>query len=314
MDAPQPGDFTQKDIDESLTINLFEVIDLPGVPKSWEKKLDRFLVGRLMGKAAYRTLFSFVERGGLYAGNAFLGWLRGKLTEKDSRFADMTLEQFHAATGRDLTLATTDTTKQRMRVLNHRTAPNCPVAGAVRMSMSIPFAWHEVRWRPEWSPYRRFDSTGKTVESETPLDGNVIVDGGALSNFPIDLLTSDEPSVRAFMGDADPNAHETLGLLIDEKLEVPNAPPAPDLGDEDEGDGSDLKKLRTVKRVSRLMHTMMNAHDQKLIAANEHLICRLPAEGYGTMEFDMTPARREALVAAGQAAMRAHLDRRGEGF
>jgi len=38
------------------------------------------------------------------------------------------------------------------------------------------------------------------------------------------------------------------------------------------------------------------------------LVCRLPAKGYGTTEFDMTPARRDALVAAGRAAAANYFD------
>lgn len=35
-------------------------------------------------------------------------------------------------------------THDRLLVLNHRTAPDCPVVYAVRMSMSIPLVWDEV--------------------------------------------------------------------------------------------------------------------------------------------------------------------------
>ncbi len=36
-------------------------------------------------------------------------------------------------------------------------------------------------------------------------------------------------------------------------------------------------------------------------------ICHLPAKGYGTTEFDMDDARREALIQAGREAMRQYL-------
>jgi hypothetical protein len=39
-----------------------------------------------------------------------------------------------------------------------------------------------------------------------------------------------------------------------------------------------------------------------------HLVARLPAEGYGTTEFDMTDARRNALVDAARTALAVHLD------
>jgi len=38
-------------------------------------------------------------------------------------------------------------------------------------------------------------------------------------------------------------------------------------------------------------------------------VVRLPAAGYGTTQFDMTDPERDALVAAGRAAMRSFLTR-----
>jgi hypothetical protein len=40
-----------------------------------------------------------------------------------------------------------------------------------------------------------------------------------------------------------------------------------------------------------------------VIEAFEQFVCRLPAQGYGTTEFRMSDERREALIAAGRAAM-----------
>ena len=56
---------------------------------------------------------------------------------------------------------------------------------------------------------------------------------------------------------------------------------------------------------------MMSARrDRQAISTYADPVCRLPAMTYGTMEFDMTEERRDALVAAGRAAMQAHLDAR----
>ena len=123
----------------------------------------------------------------------------------------MTLAEFHAATGRELSLVAADTSGQGILVLNHRTAPRCPVVWAARMSMSIPFVWQEVEWSPDWGPYRGRD-----------LSGHMIVDGGVLSNFPIELFVSAEPHVTSLMGEK--RSKSVMGLLIDETLEVPNAP------------------------------------------------------------------------------------------
>jgi predicted acylesterase/phospholipase RssA len=182
-----------------------------------------------------------------------------------------------------------DTTDSRLLVLNRRTAPDCPVVWAVRMSMSIPLVWDEVVWKEEWGNY-----LGQ------PVAGHVVVDGGMLSNFPIELFISDEAPVTRLMGPKQDNP--VLGLLIDETLPVPvkrgilidvNIKPG---------------ELRTVQRIKRLVNTMTGAHDKMVIEEYEHLVVRLPAGGYGTTEFDMSDQRRESLVAAGRRAMKAYLD------
>ena len=182
-----------------------------------------------------------------------------------------------------------------MLVLNHRTAPDCPVAWAVRMSMSIPFVWQEVRWDAAWGSYCGADIAGHTV-----------VDGGVLSNFPIDLFETTDDRVRKLMGDTDPAGADSLGLLIDETLEVPGAPAR-----KEEGEGHQVLEkvegLRTVRRVMRLVDTMTDAHDRSAIDKYPQKVCHLPAKGYGTTEFDMDPARLDALIAAGKAAMERHL-------
>lgn len=303
MDSPKREDFSKNDIKNSLTRQIMDGIDLPFVPGSVEDWIDDKMIAQLMKNHVYRTLFSFIERGGLYAGNAFLDWFKKKLDQSGEGRSDMTFAQFHEATGKDLSLCASNTTKRELLVLNHRTAPNCSVAWGVRMSMSIPFAWQEVRCQQSWDPYRSLDGNGD-VETERSLAGDTIVDGGVLSNFPINLLTSDEPPVTAVMGPADPGENPTMGLLIDETREVPGAPAPPDEGEDEDGLVDDIKRLRTVRRVMRLVNTMTDARDNANIRAHEDQICRLPAKGYGTMEFDMTEARRDALIAGGAVAMR----------
>jgi predicted acylesterase/phospholipase RssA len=176
-----------------------------------------------------------------------------------------------------------------MLVLNHRTAPGVPVANAVRMSMSIPFVWEEVVWQPEWGQYR-----GRAK------DGHIIVDGGLLSNFPIRLIATMDDEIREIMGDTDPNGAGNLGLLIDEALPVPGAPdtaktPLP------------VTRLRTVQRISRMIDTMTAASDNDVIRRFDAEICRLPAKGYGTLEFGMTGDRLDTFLAAARSAMELHL-------
>jgi NTE family protein len=129
------------------------------------------------------------------------------------------------------------------------------------------------------------------------------VDRGVLSNFPIRLIDvepANDPEIAALMGNTDAAAAENLGLLIDETLPVAgavNTEKTPLL----------INHARTVQRLARLVDTMMGAKDNDEIRAHESEICRLPAKGYGTTEFDMPQERLDALVEAGRNAMRVHL-------
>jgi hypothetical protein len=39
------------------------------------------------------------------------------------------------------------------------------------------------------------------------------------------------------------------------------------------------------------------------------MVCRLPAKGYGILEFDLTPERMAPIIQAGEAAMDAHFEK-----
>jgi NTE family protein len=290
MDRPVLGDFTPEQLTNSVTFQVFRAVHFPFLP-NWEW-LDRKILNALLHAPHYCQLFSFVECGGLFAGTAFVSWLEEKLEAKKIP-KDITLGEFAAVAKHDLSLIASDTTGADMLVLNSRTAPDCPLKWAVRMSMSIPFVWREVVWQKEWGKYR-----GQEIA------GHVIVDGGALSNFPIRLIAvepEDDGFVREVMGEETVAAHAgNLGLLIDETKEVAGQP--------SKHTGRKFE-LHTVKRVSHLVDTLTQARDNEDIRECERRneVCRLPAMGYGTTEFNMTTARLEALVEAGRQAMIKHL-------
>jgi len=279
MDHPRAGDFTQAQKDASDTVHILQSVHLPAVA-------DRTLLNLLLDTPLYPTLFSIVECGGVFAGNAFLQWLIEKLAVKGVT-ADDTLATFQAKKNVDLSVVASDTSDMEMLVLNPRTAPNVPVAWAVRMSMSIPMIWREVVWQDVWGTYRGRKKTG-----------NTIVDGGVLSNFPIRLIDQAVPEI---MGDTDPAAALNLGLLLDEGLAVPGVNPAPP---------PLPQEIKVVQRLSRLMDTMMGAQDNDEMRQHAGEICRLPVKGCGTTEFDMPDAKLNALVEAGRAALVAHLKSR----
>lgn len=293
MGAPRP--FTDAEVKNSAIRTLLRNVNLKFIPDFLEERLDDTLAGFLAENEKGRHLFALVERGGWFAADRFVTWLQAKLDTgpwKDGQraFSQATLAQLYEATQIELAMVASDVTDSRLLVLNHRTAPALPVVWAVRMSMSIPLVWDEVIWKEDWGTYQ-----GRTMKD------HAIVDGGLLSNFPIELFISDAPEVVRLMGPKSQNP--VLGMLIDESLPVEPVPRA-------RGWLVDVNvkptELRLVQRLQRLADTATTAHDKMVIEEYEPLVLRLPAKGYGTTEFDMSDEKRAALVEAGRRAMRAY--------
>ncbi|MFN7142237.1 MAG: patatin-like phospholipase family protein [Myxococcota bacterium] len=273
-DAPS---LTEEELKATRLYAAMNAVPLP-LPARWEASLDTALLQGFLEVPGVASMFSLVELGGLHRGDAFLDWMRGCLEARGAGWGAFTFAQLFAATGVDLSVVTTDTTARRMRVLNHRTAPDVPVAWGVRMSMSIPFYWDEVVWRAAWGAYM-----GERI------DGHVFVDGGVVSNFPLQLLADpDDDEVIAWMGRVEAR-NPVLGLYLDADLPVPGQP---------------VPETRThvTCRISALLDTLMSARDNAVFDTHADRIVRLPVAGYGTTEFDMADARMDALYDAGFAA------------
>jgi predicted acylesterase/phospholipase RssA len=293
-----PAPFTPEEIRTSAIRKLLRDINIRIVPDFVEDRVEDAIVQMLAQDPSARHLFALVERGGWYSADRFVTWVKTKLDtgpwgDGERRFSHMTLAQFFDETQVHLSLVAADTTGGRLLVLNHLTAPDCPLVWAVRMSMSIPLLWDEVVWSASWGSYL-----------EEAITDHTVVDGGLLSNFPIELFISDEPHVTQLMGPKQETP--VLGLLIDESLAVTPLSDA-------QGLLVDISvkpgELRTVQRLKRLMDTATGAHDKMVMDTFSSLVVHLPAQGYGTTEFDMSDERRAALVEAGRQAMGEYLDR-----
>ena len=283
----QPRPFTPDEVANSVTREILRQIDLRLLPNFIEDRLDN-LVLRLMTQEELINMFSFVERGGWYSADAFVNWAMAKLDQTspeglERNLSEKTFAEFHQITGRELSLVAADITGQRMLVLNRRTAPQLPVVWGMRMSMSLPLLWQEVLWKREWGTYLN-----------NPMEGHRIVDGGILSNFPIELFLSNAPHVLSIMGSR--TGKSVLGLLIDESLEVAGV-------QDTVARSGGLVDLSPVARITGLIDTAAHAHDKMVIEAFEQFVCRLPAKSYRTTEFDMTDERRRLLIAAGRSAI-----------
>ena len=60
-------------------------------------------------------------------------------------------------------------------------------------------------------------------------------------------------------------------------------------------------------RLQGMAVTLLGAHDKSVMNTHAHMVCRLPANGYGILEFDLTAERMAPILKAGEAAMEAHL-------
>ena len=296
-----PAPFDAPAIHFSAIRQLLAEVKLPGPFAALDDKLDDWLAGKLAGNDVGCHVFSFVDRGGWFGADAFVTWLRRKLNQgemngKPRQFGDLTFQQFFDQTGVELTLVASDTTDSRMLLLNHRTAPDCPVVWGARMSMSVPLLWQEVIWQKEWGCYAAWDGDqGQLVPQD--IAGHAIVDGGLLSNFPIALFVSRDPDIQAVMGPA--NTQNVIGMLIDETLPVPNHTSSAVSSQA----GFNYADFETYKRLHRLMNTALSAHDNMAISVFKKHVVRLPAQGYGTTQFDMSDKDRDDLVAGGRSAM-----------
>ncbi|UJR78347.1 patatin-like phospholipase family protein [Sandaracinus amylolyticus] len=269
------------------------------VPAGIADTIARHLGAWLAHVPGLRSAYSFVEHGGVHSGDGFTGWLVRTLDHKRTGLSRVTLGELHARTGRHLTVIASDSTAARMLVLNHVTAPDVPLVSAVRMSMSIPLFFDEVIWRREWGHYLGEDVTG-----------HVVVDGGLLSNFPLRFVLPDAAAYsRAFMGDPGPEPAEALGLFIDQKLDVPGAPPSRHSASSPIF--AELGHTKVAARVLSLVETMLDGNDDTVEEAHEDAICRLPAKSYFATEFHMERERVDPLIEAGRRAMEAHLESRG---
>jgi NTE family protein len=159
-----------------------------------------------------------IKQYGWYRGDQFTRYL-SELVGRRTGNPDLTLGQLHqiAARGRarDLYVTGTNLTTQRVDVFSYETHPQLRVADAVRISMSIPLYFRAVL----------LDEQGNVVVKPTKGQKvNVLVDGGLLANYPINLfdnvkyLTGNQPpAVPATSHITNP---ETLGLRLDRAEQI----------------------------------------------------------------------------------------------
>lgn len=222
---------------------------------------------------------SILKDQGIYEGKEFLTWMRKLLADKGiQRFGDLV----HPSYARQkqfrykVQVVASDLTGRRMLLLP-RDAPklgvkpdDLDVALAVRMSMSIPFFFEPVRFRNA--------ATGRE---------HVIVDGGMLSNFPVWVFdVKGKPS------------WPTFGLML---VDPKPAQPVTERLPEPEPIRGPLGE--TIAFVKDLVATAVEGHDRTALEEADFVrTIAIPNAGVSTTDFDLGPAKQNALYSSGRKA------------
>ncbi|AII52261.1 patatin-like phospholipase family protein [Hymenobacter sp. APR13] len=157
-----------------------------------------------------------VKQYGWYRGDEFAKYL-SELVSRKTGNPDLTLGELHTLVQqqptryRDLYTTGTNLTRQCTQVFSYETHPFMRVADAVRISMSIPLYFRAVL----------LDTTGHVVRQ--PLPGQpveVLVDGGLLANYPIDLFDNPRYLTAATPASGPSTNPETLGLRLDRAEQI----------------------------------------------------------------------------------------------
>ena len=223
--------------------------------------------------------WGLVRETSMYRGDVAYDWIRSELKNLGvTSFGDLVLDEDHLIKGPHYTLVVTvaDLTAAQLvrlpwdyRRLYGLDPDEQPVAEAVRASMAIPFV------------YRPVKLTGISGATST------LVDGGVLSNFPID--TFDRP-------DGKPPRWPTFGVTVLPRLT--------------EGIGAvmpALKPLRFFEQTAlleSLLTTMLAGHDQTHL--NQPWVSAraiaVESTNVGVLDFDIPTGRLEELYDKGYEA------------
>lgn len=259
---------------------------------NFPEAINAELLRAMLKLESFREAFSLVEFGGVVAGETYLEWIQDKLDANGRGLGTATFAEFYQRTGAELTIVAADMDSGRMLVLNHRTVPDLPVAWAARMSSSVPFAFRNVKWQPEWGTY-----LGENI------DHHRIVDGGVSSNLPIVLMIADTEIMLETMG-APPDRQRVLGFLLDEAAAVPGLKELDGNSKEPEESPIDRHWNQALGSAQNLVKTLMQSQDNFLVSVFPGLVCRLPAEGFSSLQYDMSEAQIDLLAAAAAHATR----------
>jgi NTE family protein len=230
---------------------------------------------------------SFLTRNGLFRGDYVHEWVRLQLESKGVRtFGDLRIRDAKADTtlsgdrGYRLVVTATDVTRGRSLRLpwDYRKGYGLDpdkqlVADAVRMSLSIPLFF-----------------TPRELVDQRTKQRSTIVDGGVLTNFPVQIFDRDDGQLPRW---------PTFGIGV-----------IPDLPGQDSMMPNVLTRLLgPLGLLSSVATAAVVGHDQTYLEQplNAQRLVRIDTNGVGIVAFDIKHAARQRLFDSGQEAARTFL-------
>lgn len=231
-----------------------------------------FLDHEMLG--TFSEMYELFTEYGEHSGTNFHKFMQ-KLVDEKTGNPDYTFGELWEDKGIQLVVVATDLNKLKTVYFSNLTYPTMPIADAVRMSMSIPFLFHPVKFNDQ-----------------------LFVDGGLIDNYPLHVFDGDFPGdPKTSQGISEPNM-KVLGF----KLITPN----------EECDFQLYKPLKidSIKSFSyAIVETLIAANERKYIKP-EYWKRTLPIhiqKGFPATRFTLTPAEKEMLEKDGRDTVKSWL-------
>jgi NTE family protein len=224
---------------------------------------------------------------GWYKGKAFTRWA-ANLIEMKTGNSESTFRELHERKFKDLYVTGTSLNNQKVIVFSHETYPDMKVKDAIRISMSIPFVFQAVF----------IDSAGRILDKkERSGNYDIMVDGGFISNFPIQLF-DDRDSTNRYI--ANPF---TLGFRMDAKDQ---------LAFDQQRKGLAPVPVHSLKNyIGAFFNFIMeNLNRANLTEQDWDRTVSISAERVGPKVKKVTKHDRELLIQSGRLAMEQYLQKR----
>ncbi len=232
---------------------------------------------------------------GLNSGKPFRTWVGERIKEKlgleNATFADLHARVLNQQNKddddfkfREIHLMGANLSTSQGEIFSYYTTPNMPIADALRISISFPGFFTAKRYKKNDNGEFCYDKNGQLIEDKK---GQVYVDGGLALNYP----------VKIFDNQGYPNP-ETLGIKVDTPTEINFSR---------DGKLPECKEINNLLDYgSALLSTAMWA--QQSPGSDNLRTVYINTGDIGTLEFDLSPKRKDWLIEEGRKATRRYFN------